>query len=112
MVRIGPNELSFAAPDAAIDIFRTGRGFHKTDFYAVFLPDGIKDIFTEIREKIHAKKKRYVVPPYSLVSVKQNTEQIESLLSKLLFTMDSVAAQGQTMMFDLGTQLHFLVIDV
>lgn len=73
MVRIGPNELSFAAPSAAIDIFRTGRGFHKTDFYTVFLSNGIKDIFTEIREKVHAKKKRYVVPPYSLASIKQNT---------------------------------------
>ncbi|KAJ5761286.1 hypothetical protein N7520_008442 [Penicillium odoratum] len=112
VVRVGPNELSFASPDAALDIFRTGRGFQKTDFYTVFLPDNIKDIFTEIREKVHAKKKRFAVPPYSLASVKQQTEQIERLTMDLISVMDSTAAKNQTASFDLGSWLHFLVIDV
>lgn len=112
IVRIGPNELSFASPDAAIDIFRTGRGFHKTDFYTVFLPDGIKDIFTEIREKVHGKKKRYAGPPYSLASVKKQAKQIEGVTLELLSIMDSVAAKPQVETFDLGSWLHFLAFDV
>lgn len=112
IVRIGPNELSFASPEAAMDIFRTGRGFHKTDFYTVFLPDGIKDIFTEIREKVHGKKKRYAGPPYSLASVMKQTKQIEGVTLELLSIMDSVAAKSQAETFDLGSWLHFLAFDV
>ncbi|KAJ6017752.1 hypothetical protein N7451_001131 [Penicillium sp. IBT 35674x] len=111
IVRIGPNELSFASPEAAIDIFRTGRGFHKTDFYTIFLPDGIKDIFTEIREKVHGKKKRYAVPPYSLTSVKKQTQQIEGITLDLLSVMDSIATKRQEETFDLGSWLHFFVFD-
>jgi hypothetical protein len=112
VVRIGPNELSFASPHAALDIFRTGKGFQKTDFYTVFLPDGIKDIFTEIREKIHAKKKKFAVPPYSLASVKQQSQQIEGVMLDLLSVMDSIATKDPTVKFDLGNWLHFLIFDV
>jgi hypothetical protein len=111
-VRIGPNELSFASPEAAVDIFRTGRGFHKTDIYTIFLPDGIKDIFTEIREKVHSGKKRYAVPPYSLASVKKQTHQVEGITLELLAVMDSVAVKNQMEPFDLGSWLHFLAFDV
>ncbi|KAJ5660932.1 uncharacterized protein N7484_000304 [Penicillium longicatenatum] len=112
IVRIGPNELSFASPEAAVDIFRTGRRFHKTDFYTTFLPDGIKDIFTEIREKVHSGKKRYAVPPYSLASVKKQNQQIEGITLDLLAIMDSVAVKNHTETFDLGSWLHFLAFDV
>ncbi|KAJ5622904.1 hypothetical protein N7490_011509 [Penicillium lividum] len=112
VVRIGPNELSFASPDAGLDIFRPGRGFNKTDFYPVFLPDGIKDIFTEIREKVHAKKKRHASPPYSLASVKLQNKQIERLMLDLTSIMDSVATKIQTETFDLSSWLHFMAFDV
>ena len=112
MVRIGPNELSFSSPDAALDIFRTGKGFQKTGFYTIFLPDETPDIFTEIRERVHAKKKRFAVPPYSLASVKLQTEQIEVLISDLLSIMDSVAIGNEARAFDLGSYLHYFVFDV
>lgn len=112
MVRIGPNELSFSSPDAALDIFRTGKGFQKTGFYTIFLPDETPDIFTEIRERVHAKKKRFAVPPYSLASVKLQTEQIEGLMTDLLSIMDSVATGNESCVFDLGSYLHYFVFDV
>ncbi|KAJ5901231.1 hypothetical protein N7504_007224 [Penicillium tannophilum] len=96
IVRIDRNKLSFASPEAAIDIFRTGREFHKTHFYTVFLPDGIKDIFTEIREKAHVKKQ---------------AKQIEGVTLELLSIMNSVAAKSQVETFDLGSWLHFLAFD-
>jgi hypothetical protein len=33
VVRIAPEELSFASPQAGRDILTAGKGFHKTDFY-------------------------------------------------------------------------------
>src|ERR1700753_151951 len=68
-VRIAPDELSFSSPAAATDIFRAGKGFHKTDFYWVFPPPENPDIFTEIREDVHAQKKRFVVTPYSMATM-------------------------------------------
>jgi len=110
VARIGPNEISFAAPAAGRTIFKTGQGFHKTDFYTVFLPNNIKDIFTEIREDVHATKKRYTVPPYSLASVQQHTTQIEALMLKFLRKLDDFAYQGVAC--DLGKWLHYLAFDV
>lgn len=102
--------MSFAAPDAAQTIFKTGTGFRKTEFYTVFFPNGLRDIFTEDREHVHAVKKRYAVPPYSLGSVQQHTQQIESLMAKLLTILDEFAAAGAHC--DLGNWLHWLAFDV
>ncbi|KAI7151853.1 hypothetical protein KC352_g28240, partial [Hortaea werneckii] len=35
LVRIAPNELSLSSPLAAREVLAAGKGFHKTDFYAV-----------------------------------------------------------------------------
>ncbi|KAI1614306.1 cytochrome P450 oxidoreductase [Exophiala viscosa] len=109
VARIGPNEISFAAPAAGRSIFKTGQGFHKTEFYTVFLPNNIKDIFTEIGEDVHATKKRYTVPPYSLSSVQQHTAQIDALMVKFLQKLDDFAYQGVAC--DLGKWLHYLAFD-
>ncbi|KAI7528258.1 hypothetical protein KC343_g14860, partial [Hortaea werneckii] len=58
LVRIAPNELSLSSPLAAREVLAAGKGFHKTDFYAVFPPPENPDIFTETRESVHAVKKR------------------------------------------------------
>lgn len=112
IVRIGPNEVSFASPSAALDLFRTGKGFHKTEFYTVFLPDGRKDIFTEIREPLHAVKKRFAVPAYNIVSIQQHTDEIEAVMTKFLSRIDNFADPGQLALCDLGSWLHYLAFDV
>lgn len=69
VVRIGLNELSFFSLYAASNLFKIGKGFHKTDNYMARLHNGVKDIFKEIRENVHANKKRFAVPPYSIAAV-------------------------------------------
>ncbi|KAI7141201.1 hypothetical protein KC343_g14090, partial [Hortaea werneckii] len=66
LVRIAPNELSISSPLAAREVLAAGKGFHKTDFYAVFPPPENPDIFTETRESVHAVKKRYASHAYSM----------------------------------------------
>lgn len=112
MVRIGPNEVSFASPAAAKTIFTVGKGFHKTDFYTNFLPAATPDIFTEIREDVHAVKKRYANPPYSLTSVQYHTDQIEALMQKLTNTLDEYAGHGESKVCNLGQWLHYFAFDV
>jgi hypothetical protein len=95
-----------------MELFKTGKGFHKTDFYTVFLPDGRKDIFTEIRESYHAVKKRFAVPAYSLAAVQKHGNDIESVMRNFLTKMDGVARAEPGTSCDLGSWLHYLAFDV
>ena len=110
VVRIAPNEVSFASPDAAIELFKTGKGFHKTDFYGVFPPPENPDIFTETREAVHGVKKRYAATPYSLASMMQSTSRIEETERLLMLKLDNFANGNRVC--DLGEWLHFFAFDV
>lgn len=109
-MRIAPNEVSFSSPDAAIELFKTGKGFHKTDFYGVFPPPENPDIFTETRESVHGIKKRYAATPYSLASMQQSTPRIEATEKLLLSKLDEFTSGNRVC--DLGDWLHFFAFDV
>jgi hypothetical protein len=66
VVRIAPNEVSLSSPAAARMVLSAGKRFYKTDFYAVFPPPENPDIFTEIREGVHAIKKKVANVPCEL----------------------------------------------
>lgn len=110
VVRVAPNELSFANPNAALAIFQVGKGFHKTDFYGVFPPPENPDIFTETRESVHGVKKRYAATPYSMATMQQSTGRIEDTERLLIRKMDQFADGFQVC--DLGEWLHFFAFDV
>lgn len=110
VVRIAPNELSFSSPHAAKDILAAGKGFHKTDFYWVFPPPENPDIFTEIRENVHAAKKRHVSQPYSMANMQQMAGYIEDTQRLLMEKLDEKCEKdGQSV--DLGDYLHYFAFD-
>lgn len=80
VVRIAPNEVSLASPRAARIVLSAGRRFHKTDFYSVFPPPENPDIFTEIREDVHAAKKRVANVPYSMAAMRQLSPFIDDTI--------------------------------
>ena len=102
--------MSFSSPDAALELFKTGKGFHKTDFYGVFPPPENPDIFTETRENVHGIKKRYAATPYSLASMQQSTDRIEGTEKLLISKLDEF--DGGQRICDLGDWLHFFAFDV
>lgn len=108
-MRVAPNEVSFASPKAALELFKTGKGFHKTDFYWVFPPPENPDIFTEIREEVHAAKKRYVTKPYSIVSLLGHVSRIQDTEQLLMRQLDTFVDKS---VCDLGEWLHFFAFDV
>ena len=110
VVRIAPDEVSFASPAAAQTIFQVGKGFHKTDFYGVFPPPENPDIFTEKREAVHGIKKRYAATPYSLTTMQQSTSRIEDTERLLIRKIDAFADGRKEC--DLGEWLHFFAFDV
>ena len=111
MVRIAPNEISFASPNAVKDILAVGKGFNKTDFYKVFPPPENPDIFTEIREWKHAQMKRFAVTPYSMASIQRLTPCIEDVERQLIEKLDSFAGDSRKVC-DLGDWLHYFAFDV
>ena len=111
MVRIAPNEVSFASPNAAKDILAVGKGFNKTDFYKVFPPPENPDIFTEIREWKHAQMKRFAVTPYSMASIQKLVPCIEDVERQLMKKLDGFAGDSRQVC-DLGDWLHYFAFDV
>lgn len=112
IVRLGPNEVSFASCRAALTMMRPGKSFHKTEYYEGFLPGGVKDLFTEIREPVHAAGKRTIGPFYTAQSVAQYAPEIRAVQMKLLDELDKQALPEYAAACDLGKLLHFMTFDV
>lgn len=117
-VRIAPNEISVSSPEAARTLLSAGKRFHKTDFYGVFPPPENPDIFTEIREDVHAQKKRVANVPYSMAAMQQLSpfinDTIEAFMSKIDQHVDAHhdRATKAGSVFDLGAYLHYFAFDV
>jgi cytochrome P450 len=111
VVRLGPNELAFSSPQAAKEVLAAGKGFYKNDFYSVFPPPENPDIFTEIREDVHAQKKRVAAHPYSMSAMQQLTPIVARIILKLGDKLDGHCL-NQGAPFDLGDWLHFFAFDV
>ncbi|KAI0201182.1 cytochrome P450 [Astrocystis sublimbata] len=121
VVRIAPNEVSFASPHVARNLLSAGKRFYKTDFYTVFPPPENPDIFTEIREEVHAMKKKVANVPYSMAAMKQLSPFIDDTIEFLVaqmsaFCTDSAATEKSSnkpqASLDLGNWLHYFAFDV
>lgn len=125
VVRIAPNEVSLSSPRAARAVLSAGKRFYKTDFYAVFPPPENPDIFTEIREDVHAQKKKVANVPYSMAAMRQLSPFIDDTIDLLVSRLGEFcpstsgimtpgggvggAARGKV---DLGAWLHYFAFDV
>ncbi|KAI1313235.1 cytochrome P450 [Xylaria venustula] len=136
VVRIGPSEVSFSSPQVARNLLSAGKRFYKTDFYSVFPPPENPDIFTEIREEVHAMKKKVANVPYSMAAMRQLSPFIDDTIEFLASRMggfctdpttttdskedskeDSFVGMNMRMkkpqpILDLGNWLHYFAFDV
>lgn len=111
VVRIAPNEVSVASPEAARTLLSAGKRFFKTPFYGVFPPPENPDIFTETREDVHAMKKRVANVPYSMAAMQQLSPFINDTIEVLFKKIDEHIDQHRGV-FDLGAYLHYFAFDV
>jgi hypothetical protein len=114
VVRIAPNEVSISSPEAARTVLSAGKHFYKTDFYAVFPPPENPDIFTEVREHVHAQKKKVANVPYSMAAMQQLSPFIDDTIDMFMVKLDEFAnvLGGQRGKVDLGAWLHYFAFDV
>ncbi|CCC09088.1 hypothetical protein SMACR_03083 [Sordaria macrospora] len=112
VVRIAPNEVSVASPEAARTLLSAGKRFFKTSFYGVFPPPENPDIFTETREDVHATKKRVANVPYSMAAMQQLSPFIDDTIELLARKIDEHISLHKNGVFDLGDYLHYFAFDV
>lgn len=126
IVRIAPNEVSINSPAAARTLLSPGKRFYKTDFYTVFPPPQNPDIFTEIREDVHAMKKKVANVPYSMAAMRQLGPFIDDTIEVLAQRIgefcpgpkgEDNGGKGYEKLsgrhvVDLGAWLHYFAFDV
>ncbi|PSR83762.1 cytochrome P450 [Coniella lustricola] len=131
VVRIAPNEVSLASPEAARTVLSAGKRFYKTPFYGVFPPPENPDIFTEWHEDVHAQKKKAANASYSMSAMQKLSPFIDDTIELLMCKMDAMAlapdsrapsssavaaapstiGEGRSFL-DLGAWLHWFAFDV
>ena len=113
LLRIAPNEVACAAPDAIKSIYRNQEAFDKTDFYTVWNSQNFskhKDMFTVISDKAHGERRRIINHVYTLSNVLKSEQYIDKC-SQLFLQRLAEYGDGATP-FDLGKwlQMYELVV--
>ncbi|OCL07759.1 cytochrome P450 oxidoreductase [Glonium stellatum] len=115
VVRIAPDEVSFSSAAAAKEIYSTGKGFHKTDYYALFPPPENPDIFTETDEEKHGVKRRMASNAYSMKSVLDFERFVDKTEKCFFRRLDELFVRGEERAgeeCDLGSWLQYFAFDV
>lgn len=101
LVRIAPNEVSVADPEAIKIIYSVKSGFTKTDFYTPFAanisPHG--DIFTQRDESKHAQRRKYVNSVYSMSTILESEAYIDACSDVFLEKMARFARETREIDF-------------
>ncbi|KAJ5711130.1 cytochrome P450 [Penicillium malachiteum] len=98
VVRMGPNTVSVADPEAFREIYKAGGRFKKSATYDVIKGKRTFDLAGERNEKVHGEQRRLVARAYSMDSTVYLEPKVDEIL---LQTLDQLARiSGFT---DLGT---------
>ncbi|KAL4892493.1 cytochrome P450 [Aspergillus ambiguus] len=89
VVRIAPNEVSFASLDAIREIYASGgSGYDKTEYYDLFRQFGIKTMFSTLEKHGHSQRKRELADRYAMTNILRDNhisairERAESFVAK------------------------------
>ncbi|KAI1213085.1 cytochrome P450 3A13 [Annulohypoxylon truncatum] len=70
VVRIAPNEVSFASLEGVKEIYGSGgSGYNKTEFYDLFTVYGRRTMFSTLNKEDHAKRKRVLADRYANTNI-------------------------------------------
>jgi hypothetical protein len=120
IVRITPNEVAIADPEAIKVIYSTGGGFTKGiylrdgglmsgDWYTVW-PMVEPDLFSLQDEKKHGARRRNVANAYSLATLLGMEEYVDQCSTLLLRQFEKIAQSGKS--FDIAPWMQYYAFDV
>lgn len=107
LVRIAPNEIACAEPDAIKNIYRLRDPLKKTDFYPVWGNKTFSkypDNFSVTDERLHSDRRRIVNNVYAMSSVLQSEQFIDRCSLLLMDKLGSLADKNEAI--DLGEWLQ------
>ncbi|TVY19873.1 Cytochrome P450 monooxygenase [Lachnellula arida] len=115
VVRLGPNDLSFANPQALKDIYGLNKGFIKSEFYPVqqSIANGhrLPSLFSSTSEPFHAQLRRSVNSAFSMSTLIQYEPFVDSTTELFLSQTDKLYAEtGDACEF--SRWLQFYAFDV
>lgn len=113
IVRIAPNEVAIADPQAIPKIYPLENPNQKTDWYTAWRPrafDSRTDLFTESDEQVHTSYRRIVGSTYGLTSVLKNEQAIDEVLLLFLKRIGELADSRTA--FDFGAWLRMFGMDM
>lgn len=115
LVRVGPNCISICKPDLIPSIYGIGKGYVKSDFYAVwqnFIQGERTASMVFIQdESQHATTKKPVAHAYSLSTLKEFEPLLDSTTAVFLSRLDELFAETGDVC-DLGKWLQWYAFDV
>lgn len=111
IVRLGPNYLSFADPQALKQIYGLNKGYTKSEFYpvqqAVANGHPLPSLFSTTSETFHAQLRRSVNSVFSMTSVVQYEPFVDSTTNLFLErTEELFVREGQDCDFAKWLQFH------
>ncbi|KAI1613822.1 benzoate 4-monooxygenase cytochrome p450 [Exophiala viscosa] len=69
VVRLAPNEVSFASAAALKEIYTSAGGYAKTELYSLFKQNDHRNLFTALDKKEHNEKKKRLADRYTNTAV-------------------------------------------
>jgi len=113
LVRIAPDEVACADPEAIRKIYRTQAPLSKTHFYPVWGSNNFSkypDHFVNTDEKLHSSRRRIVNNVYSMSTILTLEPYIDDCSAMLTQRLDEFATSGTVV--NLGQWLHWYAFDV
>lgn len=113
LVRIAPDEVACADPEAIRKIYRTQAPLSKTHFYPVWGSNNFSkypDHFVNTDEKLHSSRRRIVNNVYSMSTILTLEPYIDDCGAMLIQRLDEFATSGTVV--NLGQWLHWYAFDV
>ncbi|KAI2637304.1 cytochrome P450 3A13 [Xylaria nigripes] len=111
VVRIAPNEVSFASVEGIKEIYGSGgSGYDKTEFYDLFKVYGRRPMFTLLNQEDHSKRKRILADRYANTNIMkpQSLEGIAERSRRFLERCSQAASQSVDLF---GKALHDYAFD-
>ncbi|KAI1131542.1 cytochrome P450 3A13 [Nemania abortiva] len=110
VVRIAPNEVSFASLEGIKEIYGSGgSGYDKTEFYNLFRVYGKRTMFSTLNKEDHAKRKRVLADRYANSNI-MKPQSLDGIAERSRrFTERCSRFVGQSI--DLFVRLHDYAFD-
>ncbi|KAK4552245.1 hypothetical protein LTR86_010599 [Recurvomyces mirabilis] len=118
VVRIGPETLSFAQPEAIKDIYGTDKQFTKSDFYwtvaATARGKTTPSLFSSVDAEWHDNLRKAIQPAFNLSALVQYEPFVDSTIRSLLSQLGSRYADrsGGASVCKLQQWMHWYAFDV